>query len=580
MHLPSEFKRIISELFSHKRRLVIVAIAGAAMAAADTTSANLIKYVFDGLQFGKVDQIKETFTFIIGLAFIKGIFRYVHFYNINYASELVAQSLRQQLQRKFMRLNLAFHNNFASGSGGLISRILYDITIIQNGLRMFADFFREPLLFIGLMATLFYLNYKLTFAILIVLPLVLWFLRQISRSIKKYSVKGLEDLEAITSTIKESLDGVRIIQSFNLENEMAGRFHKESDTFLYSRKRIHALVESSGPVTEFVMTLIIFSIMLYMAIDISKGNSTFGDFMSYVACLLMLSAPVKKLQESYVRVQETGVAAKRVFELLDETSEVPETKTPKPFPKDWKTIHFQNVSFRYGEAWVLKNLELTIHRGSLVAFVGPSGCGKSTLLNLLERFFDPTDGEILIDGTPIRDFSLRDLRHNIALVSQDVFLFGESIEHNIHAGDFSKDKERISLAAKKANAHQFISDSHSGYTKRIGDRGGLLSGGEKQRVSIARAFFKDAPILILDEATSALDSENEREVQKGLDELMTGRTALVVAHRLSTVVRADQIYVMKAGKIIEHGTHKELIAKHGEYQRLYSLQNQTESQTV
>ncbi len=573
MHLPSEFKRILKELFSNKRRLVFVAVAGAAMAAADTTNANLIKYVFDGLQFGKVDQIKETFLFIIALAFIKGIFRYIHFYNINYASELVAQSFRRQLQNKFMRLNLAFHNNFASGSGGLISRILYDITIIQNGLRMFADFFREPLLFIGLMGTLFYLNWKLTLSILIVLPLVLLFLRQISRSIKKYSVKGLEDLEAITSTIKESLDGVRIIQSYNLENEMAGRFYKQSDTFLYSRKRIHALVESSGPVTEFVMTLVVFSIMLYMAIDISKGNSTFGDFMSYVVCLMMLSAPVKKLQESYVRIQETGVAGKRLFELLDETSEVPETSDPKPFPKDWKTIEFKNVSFRYGEALVLKNLNLTISRGSLVAFVGPSGCGKSTLLNLLERFFDPIDGEIRIDSIPIRDFLLRDLRHNIALVSQDVFLFGESIEHNIQAGDFTKDKERIALAAKKANAHQFISSSQTGYTKRIGDRGGLLSGGEKQRVSIARAFFKDAPILLLDEATSALDSDNEREVQKGLDELMNGRTALVVAHRLSTVVNADQIYVMRAGQIVEQGTHKELLAKLGEYHRLYSIQN-------
>lgn len=573
MSLPSEFRRITKELFKHKRRLVIVGIAGAAMAAADVANANLVKYVFDGLQFGKVDQIKETFLFIISLAFIKGIFRYVHFYNINYAAELVAQGLRQQLQKKFMSLNLAFHNNYVSGAGGLISRILYDITIIQNGLRMFADFVREPLLFLGLMATLFYLNFKLTLMILIVFPFVLWFLRQISRSIKKYSVKGLEDLENITSTIKESLDGVRIIQSFNLEKEMANRFEKESNTFLYSRKRIHALVESSGPVTEFVMTLIVFSIMLYMAIDISKGNSTFGDFMSYVTCLLMLSAPVKKLQESYVRIQEVGVAGRRVFDLLDDKNEIPESSSPAPFPKDWKAIHFRNVSFRYGESWVLRNVNLSIERGSLVAFVGPSGCGKSTLLNLLERFFDPTEGEILIDATPIKDIALRDLRHNIALVSQDVFLFGESVEHNIHAGDFQKSKDRVTLAAEKANAHQFISKSQSGYTGRIGDRGGLLSGGEKQRVSIARAFFKDAPILILDEATSALDSENEREVQKGLDDLMTGRTALVVAHRLSTVVNADQIYVMKAGQVVEKGTHKELIARQGEYHRLYSLQN-------
>lgn len=573
MKLSPEFHRILHELWGHKRRLVIVAIAGALMAVVDTVNANLIKYVFDGLQFGKTDQIKDTFLFIIVLAFFKGIFRYIHFFNINYASELVSQGLRQKLQKKFMRLNLAFHNNYSTGSGGLISRILYDITIIHHGLRMFADFFREPLLFIGLMGTLFYLNFKLTLAIVVVLPFILIFLRQLSRSIKKYSLKGQEDLEAITSTIKESLDGVRTIQSFNLENEMVRKFKVESDTFLRSRKKIHALVESSGPVTEFVMTLVIFTILLYMAIDISKGNSTFGDFMSYVACMLMLSAPVKKLQESYVRVQETGVAARRVFELLDEKHEVEETTNPVPFPKDWKKIIFKNVSFRYGDAWVLRNVNVEIQRGTLVAFVGPSGCGKSTLLNLLERFFDPTEGEILIDNTPIRQFGLADLRKNVALVSQDVFLFGESIEHNIASGDFEKDRQKIALAAKQANAHTFIEKSQSGYGGRIGDRGNLLSGGEKQRVSIARAFFKDAPILILDEATSALDSESEREVQKGLDQLMSGRTALVVAHRLSTVVNADCIYVMKSGQIIETGSHQNLIAKNGEYQRLYSLQS-------
>ena len=221
----------------------------------------------------------------------------------------------------------------------------------------------------------------------------------------------------------------------------------------------------------------------------------------------------------------------------------------------------------------MRNLSLVIERGKLVAFVGPSGCVKSTLLNLLERFFDPVEGQILIDSIPIQEFSLRDLRHNIALVSQDVFLFAESIQHNIHAGDFTKSRDLVQVASVKANAHSFISSSSGGYQGRIGDRGGLLSGGEKQRVSIARAFFKDAPILLLDEATSALDSENEREVQRGLDDLMQGRTALVVAHRLSTIVNADQINVMKAGQIVEQGQHAELLAKRGEYYRLYSLQN-------
>lgn len=570
--LPPEIKRIILELKPHKKRLTIVAIAGILMALVDTASVNLLKPIFDGLQTGKITMMKDTFAWIIALAFLKGIFRYIHLFNMNYTAELVAQGLREKLQMKFMRLNLSFHNNYAAGSGGLISRILNDIVVIFHGLRMYADFFREPVLFIGLMGTLFWLNWKLTISILVLLPLILLFLRWLSKSIKKYSITGQEDLEKITSTIKESLDGVRIIQSFNLENEMAKRFHNQSQDFLFSRKGIHRLIEASGPVTEFTMTLVTFGILFYMTLEISAGRATYGDFMSYIAALLMLSTPVKKMQESYVRTQETTVSAARVFVLLDDKSEVPQSPDPVPFPAQWKKIEFKNVSFQYGDHKVLNGVNLTVNRGELIAFVGASGSGKSTLVNLLERFFDPTEGEILIDGISIQNFGLQDLRSHIALVTQDVFLFSDTIERNIWAGDFSKDNSRVELVAKNANADTFIRRMVHSYQSRVGDRGNLLSGGEKQRVSIARAFFKDAPILILDEATSALDSESEIEVQRGLDRLMEGRTAFVIAHRLSTVAKADRIYVMRAGEVVESGTHAELLAKQGEYSKLHSLQ--------
>lgn len=568
-----EIKRILGEITAHKNRLIVVGSSGIVMAACDTINVNLIKYVFDGLQFGKTDEIKSAFGWIILFAFFKGVSRYIHLFNMNVTAELVSQGLRQKLQSKFMRLNLSFHNNYASGSGGLISRILNDIVVIFHGLRMFADFFREPFLFVGIMGTLFYLNWRLTLAILMILPVVLWFLRVLSKSIKKYSIKGQEDLEKITSTIKESLDGVRIIQSFNLESEMSKKFENQSNVFLHSRRKIHSLIEAAGPVTEFVMTLVIFSILLFMTLEISAGRATYGDFMSYIAALLTLSAPIKKMQESYVRIQETSVAATRVFSLLDETSEVPETKSPRPFPLEWRQIEFKNVSFRYGEHWVLKNVNLTIRRGEMIAFVGASGSGKSTLVNLLERFFDPTSGDILIGDVSIHDMSLSELRAHIALVTQDVFLFSDTIERNIWAGDFSKGPESISAVAQNANAEAFIQRTPEAYQSRVGDRGNLLSGGEKQRISIARAFFKNAPILILDEATSALDSQSEVEVQKGLDRLMEGRTALVIAHRLSTIARADRIYVLKNGELIESGRHSELLEKKGEYSQLYALQN-------
>jgi ATP-binding cassette, subfamily B, bacterial MsbA len=571
--LSQEVARVWLEMKVHKARLIIVALSGLFVAFVGVAFANLQKGVFDGLQQGNINLVKDSFGLIIALSIFGGIARYIHLFNMNMVSELVAQSFRQKLQMKLMSLNLSFHNSFATGSGGLISRVMNDIMVLYNGLRLFADLFREPWLAIGLIGTLFYRNWRITTFIIVVLPLVILLLRQMSFSIKKYGLKGQEELEKITGTIKESLDGVRIIQSFNLETEMANKFKEQTNEFLLARKRLHRLIEVTGPITENIMIGVTFSIIIYMTTEIAKGQATLGDAISYFAALLMLNVPIKKIQESYVRVQETIVSIQRALMILDEANEVPQSQSTKKFPSGWKKIDYRNVSFKYGENWVLKNINLTIHRGEVVAFVGGSGSGKSTLVNLLERFFDPTDGQIFIDDIPIDHIQLKELRHNIALVTQDVFLFSDTIEKNIWAGDFSKPRQGIEVAARAANSSNFIARIKNAYQSKVGDRGNLLSGGEKQRISIARAIFKDAPILILDEATSALDSQSEQEVQKGLDTLMEGRTALVIAHRLSTVSRADRIFVMKNGQIVEQGQHQELISKKGEYAHLYELQN-------
>jgi subfamily B ATP-binding cassette protein MsbA len=565
-------RRILRELKPHTKTLIVVAVTGLITAAAQIKALTLMKPIFESLDFKSRESLVQTVLLAFFLYLVMCISRYFHIFLMNMVSERVAVKLRHRMQTKFMNLNLTFHNTFAAGSGGLISRVLNDIVVIQNGLRMVADFFREPLVLIGIIGYLFSLDWKLTSSIFIILPIIILFQKVISKSIKKYSVKGQEDLERITSTIKESLDGVRIIQSFNLEKAMSDRFERESDEFLFSRKKVHQHVELAGPVTEFIASCLVLGLLTYIGFKITGGDSTVGVLMAYVISLINLGAPVKKIQESYVRLHETSVASERAYSLIENPSEVPQSHHPKPFPKDWKTITYQNVSFAYGTEKILKNVNLTIHRGEMIAFVGASGSGKSTIVNLLERFFDPTEGSILIDETPIHEIDLKDLRANVALVTQDVFLFSDTIERNIWAGDFAKSPEGVIPAAQSANAHNFISRTPNGYQNRVGDRGNLLSGGEKQRISIARAIFKDAPVLILDEATSALDSQSEVEVQKGLDHLMEGRTALVIAHRLSTVARADKIIVMKAGEIVEIGTHQSLLEKMGEYQGLHQLQ--------
>jgi ATP-binding cassette, subfamily B, bacterial MsbA len=567
-----EIRLILRELIPFKKTIVWIALAGILMAISEGQLAIQLKNVTDSLQSGDLSTILKASSVIIAFAALLAVSRYFHLFMMDVIAERVTIGLRAQLQQKFMNLNLTFHHNYAAGSGGLISRILNDIVVIKDGLRMVADFFREPLLFAILITWLFMINWQLTLTIIALLPVVLFILRKLSKGIRKYGEVSQQQLEGLTSTIKESLDGVRIIQSFNLEQTMSEKFHQQTESFIDARKKILSRIQASGPITEFIATTLILSLFIYMGIEISKGQATYGDFMSYVASLTMLNKPIKKMQESYVRIQESIVAIRRVFQLLHENSEVPQSTTAKPFPQDWTAIEYKNVSFKYGSEYVLKNVSFKINRGEIVALVGESGSGKSTIANLLERFYDPSEGEILIGGCRIQDIDLKDLRHNIGLVSQDVFLFSDSVEKNIWAGDFSKPKSSIAEAAQIANASTFIEKTSAGFQSQVGDRGALLSGGEKQRISIARAVFKNAPILILDEATSALDSTSEIEVQKGLDRLMEGKTGLVIAHRLSTISKANKIIVLEKGQIIETGSHDELIDLKKTYFRFHQHQ--------
>jgi ATP-binding cassette subfamily B protein/subfamily B ATP-binding cassette protein MsbA len=519
------------------------------------------------------EAISRALPFAFPIAFlVLGFFRFTHFMAINYTSMRIISDIRLALMRKIVRLNLTYHGTLEHGSGGLLSRVFNDPVVLQQGLGFYADLIREPIQAVLYLSYMIWLDWRLTICALLFMPFFIFITRKVTKSLRKYGILGRDAMDDLTAVMKDAIDGVRVVQSFNLESEMERRFQVSLDKFLLTSKRIITREVAVSPVNEFVISFLVMGFAIYSINQVLTDAVDSARFIAFLAAAGFLQAPIKKLQDAGIKIQQSVIVIERIFEVLELGTEVPETAHPKPFPTNWKQIVFKDVSFSYGNEMVLKNANLTIRRGQVVALVGESGSGKSTLVNLLERFYDPTSGSIYIDDTPITEFSLKDLRQHVALVTQDVFLFRDSIAQNIHAGDLDKDPSRIEQAARLANAHGFITATQRGYDNPVGERGSFLSGGEKQRVSIARAIFKDAPILILDEATSALDSVSEMEVQKGLNHLLEGRTALLIAHRLSTVFNADHIVVMKKGEIVEQGTHLSLLERGGEYHNFFQLQ--------
>ena len=567
------FKRLWPELIPYKWRLIGILLLGAIVSGLKAISPELLRQLEAAWKEGDHDMAIKIPIFIAVAWSLSGVARYYHLFWMKFTSDQIAVKLRRDLMNKYLSLNLGFFHDFVSGSGGLISRMINDIQIIQGGIHKVSDMMREPFMAMFTFGYVLYLDWKLTIFILIVLPINAMVMRKLARSLRKYGHKNQEAMEDLTKTLKESLDGTRIVQSYNLAGKLRDRFNFQADHYLETQKKIINREELAGPISEGLASFTLAMILVYIGQQIFAKNMTVGDFVAFSFAIGLLQDAVKKIQGAYIKLQQAAVGLERMAGILDTTTTVPDPKEPKAFPHDWSEIEFRNVTFAFGEEAILKNVDLKVKRGEVVAIVGSSGGGKSTLVNLLERFFDPTGGQILIGGVDIRAMAIDDLRHHIALVSQDVFLFGDSVEANIHLGDSEKSTDGIEQAAKMANAHDFISRTREGYQTRMGDQGALFSGGEKQRISIARAIFKDAPILILDEATSALDSESEVTVQQGLDRLMKGRTAFVIAHRLSTISKADRILVLKGGQIVEQGSHDDLLDMQGEYFRFHQLQS-------
>ena len=526
------------------------------------------------------DKIARFVPFLFPIVYaLLGIFRFANAGLGTYISERVCAAVRVDLMRKILRLNLSYLGSFERGTGGLISRVFSDPVLLQQGLTFYVDLAREPIQAVIYLLYMVMLDWKLTIFALLFLPIFLGSVRKVGKSLRKHGVASRESMEDLTSVFKDSVDGVRVVQSFNLENEMLNRFNVRMKEYMHTVVKILVRENAVSPLNEFIVSFLLMGFALYSINEVLNGSTDSAKFLGFMAAAGFLQAPIKRLQDASIKIQQMIVVNDRIFAIIDGGKEVPQAVNPVAFPTDWKTIKFKDVSFNYGNNPVLKNVNLEVRRGEILALVGESGSGKSTLVNLLERFYDPTSGEILIDDIPINQIALHELRHNVALVTQDVFLFRDSIAKNIQAGDFEKTAGRATIeeSAKMANAHHFIATTPQGYDSPVGERGAFLSGGEKQRVSIARAIYKDAPILILDEATSALDSVSEMEVQRGLDQLMASRTAFVIAHRLSTIFSASRILVMKRGEIVEQGTHADLIAKKGDYHAFFELQMNYES---
>lgn len=523
---------------------------------------------------GALSTLMLLAFFLVFTTFLKTGVAYLASYFIIPLRTGLVRDMRNQLYEKVVDLNLGFFSR--QKKGDIMARMMGDVNEVEASIMSSIELLsKNPIMIVIYLCILLLLSWKLTLFVLAVLPFAGFVMGRVGKSLKRQSKTAQEQSGQLLSQIEETLGGLRVIKAFNAEKSVGKNFHHLNDNLRRTTTKVSRRYMLAHPMSEFLGTATIAVVLFFGGMLILNDNSSLSaaEFIYYLVIFYSIINPAKELSKAMYSIQKGKASLDRIDMVLTAVNPLKEVKNPvapKPFENK---IEYKNVSFKYEDNWVLRNIDLTIEKGKMVALVGQSGSGKSTMVDLLPRFYDVNEGEITIDGVNVKNMTLHDLRSYMGNVNQEAILFNDTVFNNITFGVENATEEQVIEAAKIANAHEFIVAMEDGYQTNIGDRGGRLSGGQRQRLSIARAILKNPPILILDEATSALDTESEKLVQEALENLMKSRTTIVIAHRLSTIKNADEICVLHEGEIVERGTHDELLKKDGLYRKLYSMQS-------
>ena len=570
----NQFLRLIRYLIPYRVRLIGAFLCSAVVAGLAGAYAWLVRPVLDGIFINKDERLLIVLPLaILAVAVLKGVFNYGQNYLMNYVGNRVITDIRQELFQQLLRLPVGFHDT--NTSGRLVSRVINDVNLMANAVAgVLKDTFQQGLTFLAMLGVIFYQNWKLATLSVVVIPLSAYTMVRMGRRLRTLATRGQERIADMASTLQEALAGIRIVKAFGREEAEARRFKDSNRAFLQTTMKAIQVSSVGSSHMEVIGVVGVAGIIWYGGYLVIHGSMTPGAFFSFLAAMFMAYTPIRRMSGANSTIQQALSASVRVFDVLDLENEHDLDRGHTELPRITRSLEFKGVTFQY-EGYgltALAGVDLSVAAGEMVAFVGSSGSGKTTLVSLVPRFYEPTEGQILIDGLDIRECTLQSLRAQIGIVSQDVVLFDDTVSHNIAYGRAGATDEQVVEAAKLAFAHEFIERLPAKYQTVIGENGVKLSGGERQRLAIARGILRDPPLLILDEATSALDTESERVVQMALSNLMKNRTTLVIAHRLSTIQNADRIAVLDRGRIVEVGSHEELLRRGGLYKRLHAMQ--------